>query len=126
MHGLLAQLAPADQLAQVKESVAMAYSNNRTAKTSELTHVEAEKLIEHLIKQREEKCRPMRAKVIHLMCLMGYVNEKGNADYDRINAFIKNIGSRNPRKKNLYWMNVQTLYAVLNQVQAMYNKSLKE
>ena len=73
--------------------------------------------------------KKMRAKVIHYLCLMGFTKpnadkEKMVADYDRINAFIQEIGSRNPRGKILNYLYESELKDVLVQVEAMYRKEL--
>ena len=74
--------------------------------------------------------KKMRGKIIHFLCLMGMTKpstdkSKSVADYDRINAFIQEIGSRNPRGKILNYLYEDELKAVLNQVEAMYRKELE-
>lgn len=66
--------------------------------------------------------RRMRGKVIHYLCLLGYTDDSGQADYGRINEFIVNIGSRNPRRVILNYLYKDELLAVLNQVEAIYKK----
>ena len=73
--------------------------------------------------------KKMRAKVIHYLCLMGYTkpskdNTKMVPDYVRINAFIQEIGSRNPKGKILNYLYENELRDVLVQVEAMYRKEL--
>lgn len=74
--------------------------------------------------QLNKERRKMRAKVIHLLCLLGYVNEKGEADYQQINLFIQNIGSSNPRKVILNYLWKTELLAVTNQVEQIYKQEL--
>lgn len=82
------------------------------------------------IKEMNARRKKMRGKIIHYLCLMGMTKPdmaKGGmvADYDRINDFIMNIGSRNPKKKILNYLYDDELQAVLSQVEAMYRKELK-
>jgi hypothetical protein len=126
IHGLLAQLTPANQLSECKADFANTVSQGRTNKTSELTAEEAATLINSLKQERDRRTKPMRGKIIHLLCLMGYTHEDGEADFDRINNFVKNIGKNNPKKKVLYWLTIKETLAVLNQVEAIYKKSIKD
>lgn len=75
-----------------------------------------------LQKELNDARKKMRGKIIHLLCLLGYVDENGDADYDRINQFVINIGSNNPKKKILNYLYKEELQAVLNQVEKMYIK----
>lgn len=71
----------------------------------------------------------MRGKIIHYLCLMGMTELSADKtkmvpDYDRINAFIQEIGSRNPKGKILNYLYEDELQSVLVQVEAMYRKEL--
>lgn len=77
---------------------------------------------ERLLLNKER--RKMRAKVIHLLCLLGYVDEKGSADYNRINQFVQRIGSANPRKVILNYLWKAELLAVTSQIEQIYKKEL--
>lgn len=70
-----------------------------------------------------EERRKMRGKIIHFLCLMGMVKQ-GKPDYDRINEFIINIGSRNPKKKILNYLYHDELQEVLTQVESMYRNEV--
>lgn len=70
-----------------------------------------------------EERRKMRGKIIHLLCLIG-MTKAGKPDYDRINEFIVNIGSRNPKKKILNYLYKDELNDVLVQVESMYQNEL--
>jgi hypothetical protein len=67
----------------------------------------------------------MRGKVIHYLCLMGMVKEDGTADYDRINAFVKHLGSNNPRGVILNFLYERELPAVVTQIEKMYAAELR-
>lgn len=69
--------------------------------------------------------RKMRGKIIHYLCLMGYTKSDGSADYDRINAYVQGIGSRNPRKVILNFLYEGELQDVLVQVEQRYRKEIK-
>ena len=71
-----------------------------------------------------EARKKMRGKVIHYLCLLGYVDKNDKPDYERINNFIVNIGPRNPKKKILNYLYLEELNAVLTQVEAMYRHEL--
>jgi hypothetical protein len=74
---------------------------------------------------KEDEARErMGKKIIHFCCLLGMTNGLGEADYGRINTFIENIGSKNPRKVKLWHLRYKEMYAVLNQVEKMYEKEL--
>lgn len=65
----------------------------------------------------------MRGKIIHIMCTAGgYTLPDGKADYDRINNYIKNIGSRNPRKVILNFLYHKELEQVLTQIEQIFTK----
>ncbi|WP_420581965.1 hypothetical protein [Reichenbachiella sp.] len=70
--------------------------------------------------------RKMRGKIIHYLCQIGYTTKANKPDYTRINSFVQNIGSRNPRKVILNFLYANELNEVLNQVEQMYRKELKQ
>ncbi len=112
-------------------ALAYSYSNERTASTKELTLSECNKLLEYMAGEatKQKKGRDkMRKKIIHLLCTLAQtpmVDAVGNADYERINAYVQNIGSNNPKKKILNYLYYDELLPVLNQVEAMYKKQTK-
>lgn len=65
----------------------------------------------------------MGRKIIHLLCEYGMVIDT-KPDYNRINKFISEIGSRNPRKEQLWGLNYDEMHAVLNQVELMHKKEV--
>ena len=65
-----------------------------------------------------------RNAIVHYLCLMDYT-KNGKPDTQRIDAFIRNIGTRNPDKKGLFQLNKTELNKVLTQVKAMYQNELK-
>lgn len=100
-------------------------TNGRTIKISDLTHLEANLVLRKLMEMQEVARRKMRGSIIYHLCTgMGMTDATGEPDWDRINGFIKNIGSRNPRRKKLYNLNVGEMRNVLTQVQMMCKKEL--
>ena len=100
------------------------FTNQRTAVLEEMETREANLLLVHLQDIRDMKCKKMRAKVAHLLGVYGMTDAAGKLDWLRINKFIMNIGSRNPRRKKLYNLDPQELKAVLNQVELMVKKDI--
>lgn len=121
LHGLLGAL----QLTSFKADIVASASNGRTESSKELYFTEAVSLIANLREKKKAKFGPMRKKVIHQCCMMGMVDDGDRPDYVRINKFVKGIGKRNPKKKELNQLNWKELIAVTTQVEAVYVKSLK-
>ena len=97
-------------------------SQGRTASIKELDNLEANILLRKLTDAISKELSPMRKKVIHLMCLMGYVLPDNTPDYGRINAWLQRYGRH---QKQLAKLNRSQLLAVLNQVDTMYRIHLK-
>jgi len=88
-----------------------------------LTKAEANRMIRSLKGQPDpEKYKKVRGKIIHYLCLLGYTDDAGEADFERIDPFIQNIGSRNPDRLELQDLDGKQLTAVLYQVEAIYKK----
>ncbi|MDJ1494180.1 hypothetical protein QNI19_14650 [Cytophagaceae bacterium DM2B3-1] len=105
-----------------------AETENRTRSSKEMTEKECEALIKQLSNKLNTSKKAMRGKIIHLLCTLPdnpMVDTKGAADFERINAFIKEIGSNNPKKKILNYLYYQELVNVVTQVESMYNKQMK-
>ena len=73
-----------------------------------------------------EERKKMRGKITHYLCLLGYVDPQGKPDWNRIDRYIVNIGSRNPRKVILNYLYTDELKKVLTQVETMYKKELNK
>ena len=112
------------KLIEVKDKLVTEFSAGRTTHVSDMSNSEANLLINHLNKAKEERVVRMRKKIIHLLCIFGMTNDKGQPDLDRIQAYIKGIGSRNPKKRGLYQLSTVEIRSVLNQVEQMVNKTL--
>ena len=67
-----------------------------------------------------------RKAIIHYLCLPPFlmVHENDKPDMQRINNFIRVIGSNNPRKVDLNYLDRSELNRVLSQVKAMYEHEL--
>jgi len=90
-----------------------------------LTNSDAQKIIEVLRYNLKIKGKKTRGKIIHYLCLMGFVDRGGNPDWKRINSFIQKIGSNNPKKERLHELGLTELNAVCTQVEQMYANQLK-
>lgn len=121
LHALLSQLNLMDQ----KADLVAQFTNGRTMSSKEMSIDEARALIKALEDQKEQRTKKMRAKIIHLLCLLGMTLADGSPDYPRINRFVSGIGSRNPKRKNLLFLDPKETWAVLCQVEQMYAKELK-
>jgi hypothetical protein len=102
-----------------KAALVEGFTNGRTESSSEMTAQECESLIGHLESEHRDKCKNVKAKVIFLLCKMGFTTANNQPDYERINNFIKNIGSNNPRKVILNFLYYNELCKVCTQVEAM-------
>ncbi|WP_443937073.1 hypothetical protein [Pedobacter sp. MW01-1-1] len=116
-----------------RHTAAFNASKGRTESTKELYEFEVDHIIIQLqklapkqssISEAYPERKKMRGKIIHELCLLGYVDKNGKPDFNRIDRFIVNIGSRNPRKVILNYLYPNELKAVLNQVETMYKKEL--
>jgi len=112
------------RLKDMKENLVLDFTYGRTPHITEMTNIEANLLVKHLQDIKESKVRAMRGKIIHLLCVYGMVLSNGKPDYNRINNFIQNIGSNNPRKKKLFTLSPTEMRKVLNQVDQMMIKTL--
>ena len=120
-HGLLAELGLQKQKANIVNGI----TNGRTSSSSEMSYHEAQLMISNLLQQRNDKVKAPRAKLLYLLGVYGMIDGAGKLDYPRINAYIENIGSNNPkRKKSVLHLTIKETLACLNQVQAMVKKEL--
>jgi hypothetical protein len=104
-----------------KKTLVAAWSDGRTTSSTELTPVETTAMLRHLQNEHSKLCKPMRGKVIHYLCLLGYVIPgTKEADFDKINRFIVDMGSNNPRRVILNYLYYSELPAVVSQVEVMY------
>ncbi len=121
LHMLLSQL----DLMEMKATLISDVTGNRTSSSKEMTHAEANLLIKSLQQERDSRVSKTQKKIIHLMCLLGFVKDDGKPNYSRINNYVKEIGSRNPGKKNLADLTPKEMNAVCSQVEAWYKKEVK-
>lgn len=118
IHALLSELDVHDMRGTFVQGV----TNDRTDDIKDISHTEANLLIKGLMELREERVNKMRGKIIYYLCTYGMTNHAGQPDYTRINKFIRNIGSNNPKKKKLYYLSPTEMRGCLNQVEAMVKK----
>lgn len=109
-----------------KQALVNSFTDGRATSSTELRPAETQAVLKYLQQEHSNRCKPMRGKVIHYLCLLGYV-VKGtkNADFDRINAFIVDIGANNPRRVILNYLYYSELPKVVSQVEAMYRNEIK-
>lgn len=122
LHALLKELG----FDEMKRRLVLQHTQGRTASSREMTDQEAKGLIASLQEERTMRIKKMRGKIIHYLCLLGMVYDDGKPNYKRINSFIAQIGSRNPKAKPLYHLSIKETHAVLNQVEAMYKYETKK
>ena len=121
LHQLLSIL----DIMDLKPAIINKVTNGRTSSSAEMMNFEAAALISSLEVDEKQKCGKMRGKIIHYLCLLGYVNGDGKPDYLRINSFIAQIGTNNPRRAQLLYLRPKELHAVCNQVEAMYKNEIR-
>lgn len=109
-----------------KEAMVASFSNGRSTSSKDLNNVEVEAMLRYLQDEHSARCKPMRGKIIHYLCLLGYTVGNNQADWNRINDFIKGIGSNNPRQVQLNFLYYSELPKVVTQVEAMYRKETKK
>lgn len=105
------------------EEAAQQFSGGRTSKLSELHPAEWERLLMDLARIEREELKPMRAKVIALLCKLGYVTPSGQPDYPRINEWCK---SRTSSKWILMKMKYSELLSAVNSAEQFYAKSKRD
>lgn len=71
------------------------------------------------------KRKKMRGKIIHYYCLMGYVDENGDPDFERINKSVQGLGT-NKRGVILNFLYVHELPDVVTQVEQMWKKESRK
>jgi hypothetical protein len=111
LHRLLALV---DQEA-FKEELVSSFTGQRTTSSSKMLYTECEALIKHLKAEDEKMHGKSRRAILHQLQLLGW-------DYKRIDVFIKNIGSNNPKKKHLTNLGGADLNAIVTQVKQLYVK----
>ena len=123
IHGLLSDLG----LMEEKMNFVRQYTSDREASIKLMTYAEANLLREFLFQEKDRRAKPMRNKILHYCGLMGMTDTKGGFDFQRISNFVKGIGSRNPKKKQLYKLTMKELREVTTQVEAIYlNESKRQ
>jgi len=113
-------------LEEMKGTLVSSFTDERSASSKDLTEHEASCLVKYLQDEHNQKCKPMRGKIIHYLCLLGYVDGNEEADWARIDNFIANIGSNNPRRVRLNFLYRSELPKVVTQVEAMYKAETKK
>jgi hypothetical protein len=114
------------KLIEIKDKLVIEFSAGSTTHVSDMSYTEANLLIKYLQDAKEERIVRMRKKIIHLLCIFGMTNAQGQPDIDRIQRYIRGIGSRNPKKRGLWQLSVSEMRDVLNQVDRMVNKTLSK
>lgn len=127
---------------ETRKDLVCQVTQGRSESSKDLSEQEAKSLIDHLnrlVKGSQEPKREltplqeseakMRGKVIHYLLLMGYgipsVHGKTVPNWERINPFIRSIGSNNPKRKTLNQLSYDELCKVVTQVESMYAHEMK-
>lgn len=93
---------------------------------SDMTNAAINLLIKQLQKDVNAKRKKIRGKILHKLGLFGMTKENGQLDFERINEFIMNIGSNNPKKKILNFLTCYELNKIATQVDQMVSKELSK
>jgi hypothetical protein len=128
-------------MADNKEDLVSQFSNNRTTHVSELSVIEADNMAKYLKKDTvpykpknstdkatkrgvnsDIRAVKMRKKILHILALNGFLTEGQTFDYKRIEAFIKDIGSRNPHKVGINYLTNDELVGIVTQIECMVFK----
>ena len=102
------------------------FTNGRTDSLKECSEKELRDL-ERWAKDAEgAKNKAIRGRIIYLLTQLGYKDERGEADWTRINAFVASHGGEgNPKKKVLHKLKYSELRKVVQVVEMYYKSSLK-
>lgn len=110
---------------EVKQSLVYQFTDERSTSSKDLSPVETTALLRYLQDEHSARCKPMRGKIIHYLCLLGYTIGPNQPNWGRINDFIKAIGRNNPRQVQLNFLYYSELPKVVSQVEAMYRNETK-
>lgn len=89
-----------------------------------LDTTDANLILRWLVEAVNAEKSKMQRKIIHQLCLYGMTRPNGSPDMERIQQYIKHIGSRNPKKRTLYGLTREECRSVLNQIYVMVKKTL--
>lgn len=116
-HALLAQKGLQDQKADLVHS----QSQGRTDSLRELSDIELAALVQNLAARQAQEStslKRMRAKVVAILCTLGYVTDQGKPDYPRINGWCS---SRTAARKPLLEMTYEEVLASVNTAEQYKN-----
>ena len=100
--------------------------NVQTSDLDSLTNTEINLVMKYLQEAQDGKKIVMTKKIIHKLALYGMTDDQGRPNMERIQKFIKGIGSRNPKKKSLFALSASETLSVLNQVSKMVDKEINK
>jgi hypothetical protein len=95
--------------------------------TKDLNYSQTKDLLRWLESEHNSHLKRMRGTVIHYLCIMpgyAFTTPDNRPDYAKINKFIQELGSTNPKRKPLLELYSKELVAVVTQVKAMYRKEV--
>ncbi len=119
LYSLLALLEMSDQKGEI---VAM-YANGDES-TSALSDAGWDALFTALDSNIADHLTATRNKIIYFCRELGMELPDGKGDYERIDAFIQGVGSRNPRKVKLFQLRSSELNVVCSQIEMIYRKEV--
>jgi len=111
---------------ELQLSVAIKISLDKDIAVDELSHEQANLVHKYLMEEQNAKRSVMQRKIIHLLCLFGMTMPNGSPNMNRIRSFVKGIGSRNPKKLDLYSIPYKLLPGIITQIEMMVNKEMSK
>jgi hypothetical protein len=114
-------------LQEQKNALVASFSATNNASLTDMSNQEANLLIAHLQGEEKRANDPMRRKIIHQLCLLGYTKPNTQSpDYERIDQFLKErCGNKNPKKHKLNQLTHSELIAVLGIIGARVKKEVR-
>jgi len=106
----------------MKEVIVASFSQDKTTSLRALGDTELIGLNIHLIQLDKERRMPMRKKIIHLMCLMGFTTSTDKPDYPAIDTWCL---AHTKAKKKLNALSYSELIDTTNQVETWYKRELR-
>ena len=118
VFALLNQMGRNKELREILHS----FTCGKTDKLSVLTDDEFNAFVSMLKSEERVMNESMRKAIIGELASIGWTTMEDKPDMDRINKFIKAIGSNNPKKRTVGQLTNSELQYVLTQVRAITKK----
>ena len=92
--------------------------------TALLSNADATQSFISWLKNEAKKQDKMVRKILYYLRLLGYITKTGDNDHERIDNYIRNIGTKNPNKRDLWKLSFEEMMGVLKQVEARYKATI--